>query len=180
MRPLTRRRLGVLAAPLLLLAGCSSDDGDATKPKRTTTTVPDVAGKLTIAEQLPLDPQYDQLEALLDGTDVAAELDGGDDVTLLAPSSEAILALPAGRLDALRGDPVARTALLRRHLLKGKVDYLQLLSLGGKTVETVDGTQLAVEVVDTQVTIGGAPVTKHDIRAKNGLTHVLGGVVEAP
>jgi uncharacterized surface protein with fasciclin (FAS1) repeats len=96
-------------------------------------------------------------------------------VTLLAPTDDAFAALGQAAVDALLADPAAATALVQNHLLPLPQD-LHTIGLFGNVVTTVGGS-LPVTNDGTTVTIGGATVTTADVRADNGVIHVIDTVL---
>lgn len=182
------RRAASVAVGLVAILGtvACSDDSDAKKSTaKTTTTIKaneysDVSGKITIADQLLLDIQYADFLRYANAAKFTSTLEGKGPFTVLIPDPKAFGALSAANREKLLEDPDGDlTALLKRHTLAKRLSYLELLELGGTKVETLGGTKLDVVVKGPKVTIGGAPVTKHDINASNGVIHMLGSIIKA-
>jgi len=163
------------------LVACDDQPPPTTAAPTTTTT--QVSEQLTTAELVPLNqPEFTQLLRLLDAAGGDAALSGSEDITLLAPASDAFLDLPDGELQAILSDPARARAVLERHLLPGSVDTAALdrAAAEGTTLRTVSGEELAVTLQDGTLSIGGVPVRKVDIRSSNGVVHVLAGVIPPP
>ena len=97
--------------------------------------------------------------------------------TVFAPTDAAFAALPKGTIASLlkpenKGKLVA---ILTHHVLSGKVPAKAVL---GKKLnpKTVNGTSLAVDGTNG-VSVSGAKVTAADIKASNGVIHVIDKVL---
>ena len=101
--------------------------------------------------------------------------------TLFAPGDEAFAKLPAGALDELlRPENVEKLrALLLRHLVPGR---LAVADLKTGDVQTLNGDRLAVQrdVAASTLIIAGARVVKPDLKATNGVLHVIDQVLLPP
>jgi uncharacterized surface protein with fasciclin (FAS1) repeats len=99
--------------------------------------------------------------------------------TVFAPTDEAFKALPAGTVDNLL-KPENKTKLaqlLSYHVVPGRITSSQLKS---GNVKTVAGTNIAVTVSSSGVTVNKAKVTQADIPASNGIVHVVDTVILPP
>ena len=67
------------------------------------------------------------------------------------------------------------TAILQLHVVSGQ--FLAADVVGRASLTTVSGSMLAVAMNNGMVTVGGAPVVATDIRAKNGVVHVISRVI---
>jgi uncharacterized surface protein with fasciclin (FAS1) repeats len=100
---------------------------------------------------------------------------------LLSPNTAAFDALGQGNVDAVLANPAAAEDALKRHVLKGRYTFQDLIALDGETVETVGGDTLTVQATDNEeVTVGGVKIIKNDIESSNGIIHVTGGVITGP
>lgn len=111
-------------------------------------------------------------------------LKGTDMLTVLAPTDEAFAKLPEGTLDSLLADIPKLTAILKYHVIPGFQNSKKVVALDKKGVATLNGQEVKVKVgrQDNVVTLEGAgggesTVTKVDIRAKNGMIHVIDTVL---
>jgi uncharacterized surface protein with fasciclin (FAS1) repeats len=96
--------------------------------------------------------------------------------TIFAPDNAAFAALPDGTLDALLADPTGALAdILSLHVVAGRLEADRLRD--GQILETLSGDRLTVRIADGEVTINGAPVVETNLRAQNGVIHIVGNVI---
>lgn len=123
---------------------------------------------------------FTTLVAAIQAAGLEETLRGEGPFTVFAPTDDAFAALPAGTLDDLlkpeNKDTLA--GILTYHVVAGKT---KSKDLAGKTlsVATVNGAEVAIDGTDG-VTVGGATVTKADIRTSNGIIHVIDTVLLPP
>ena len=97
--------------------------------------------------------------------------------TVFAPTDDAFAKLPPGTLDGLLKDIPKLTAILKYHVLSGKVAAADVVKLDGKTAKTLSGGDLKVSTHGGVKLNGEVNVTKTDIAASNGLIHVVDAVL---
>lgn len=114
--------------------------------------------------------------------DLVETLQGEGPFTVLAPTNAAFDALPAGTLDdLLKPENKEKLAgILKYHVVSGKVMSSDLSD--GQVVTTVQGENLTVSIMDGKVyfmdaTGGKAMVSQADVKAKNGVVHVIDAVL---
>lgn len=106
-------------------------------------------------------------------------LTGSAPVTVFAPDNAAFKAVPAATLDKLAKDPVALKALLMHHIVAGTTDRASLKS--DSTVATTMGAgKVTIAKAGDFVTVDESLVTQADLRASNGVVHVIDRVLTAP
>lgn len=115
----------------------------------------------------------------------AAGLDGalasGSNLTVFAPTDEAFAALPAGTVENLlkpeNKDQLA--AILSYHVLPRELASNQLpgRTIHVKTIKSGGDRLLAVTKSGSGVTVDEANVVQADIRADNGIIHVIDKVM---
>ena len=106
-------------------------------------------------------------------------LQGEGPFTVFAPTDEAFAALPAGTLDSLLADPEALKKILLYHVVKGVVTADQVVGL--TSADSVEGSPIAIAVKDGKVYLNdAAQVTATDIKASNGVIHVIDKVILPP
>lgn len=97
--------------------------------------------------------------------------------TVFAPTDEAFAKLPEGTVEMLlepeNKDKLA--AILTYHVVSGKVMSTDVVKMDSAT--TVQGEMLMVEVVDGNVMINNAKVIMADVKASNGVIHVIDTVL---
>ncbi|MGB7711034.1 MAG: fasciclin domain-containing protein [Microcoleus sp.] len=103
-------------------------------------------------------------------------LQGKGPFTVFAPTDAAFAALPKGTLDDLLkpANKAKLVKILTYHVVSGSV---LSTSLKSGDVPTVEKTPLKVVVSGGKVTVEGANVVKADIKASNGVIHVIDQVL---
>lgn len=133
----------------------------------------------TIAEIVSENKDFSTLLAAVKAADLAGALGEGE-WTVFAPTNAAFEAVGKEKLDALLKDKEKLTAVLTSHAVKGTWLAADVVKLDGKEVETASGAKYKLSVKDKDVTIGNAKVVKTDIKAKNGVIHVIDAVLLPP
>ncbi|XZN90808.1 MAG: fasciclin domain-containing protein [Microcoleus sp.] len=122
------------------------------------------------------DAQFKTLTKALTAAGLVSTLQGKGPFTVFAPTDAAFAALPKGTLDDLLkpANKAKLTKILTYHVVPGAV-----LSTGLKSgnVTSVEKTPLKVVVSGGKVTVDGANVVKADIKASNGVIHVIDKVL---
>ncbi|MEZ2232986.1 fasciclin domain-containing protein [Microcoleus sp.] len=122
------------------------------------------------------DAQFKTLTKALTAAGLVSTLQGKGPFTVFAPTDAAFAALPKGTLDDLLkpANKAKLTKILTYHVVPGAV-----LSTGLKSgnVTSVEKTPLKVVVSGGKVTVEGANVVKADIKASNGVIHVIDKVL---
>jgi uncharacterized surface protein with fasciclin (FAS1) repeats len=134
----------------------------------------------TIIDVVAADGRFTKLGATLAAAGLVDFLKTAGPFTVFAPTDEAFDRLPAGTLDGWLQDAAKLTALLRHHVLVGKVSADDLAKLGGKTVPMLQGEALRISTKGGVAIDGDIHVAKHGIAATNGLVHVIDGVLLPP
>jgi uncharacterized surface protein with fasciclin (FAS1) repeats len=94
--------------------------------------------------------------------------------TVFAPTDAAFAKLPAGTVDGLLKDIPQLTKILTYHVVPGAVMSTDIT--GPMEVKTVEGGSLKVDP-SNGVKINNATVTQADIKADNGVIHVIDTVL---
>ncbi len=116
------------------------------------------------------------LEAAVIAAELADDLQGEGPFTLFAPTDAAFEALPEGTVSALLEDPTGDLAnILLYHVVASRA-YSKDLSNGQK-ISTLQGDMIEVKFKDGKTYVDGAMVTVADIKADNGLVHVIDAVI---
>lgn len=98
--------------------------------------------------------------------------------TIFAPNDDAFGSLPEGALDALLEDPTGALAdVLKLHVVRGRYEAVHLHD--GQVLRTLSGQRLTVSIGDDGVRINNALVAETDLKAENGVLHVLSDVITA-
>jgi uncharacterized surface protein with fasciclin (FAS1) repeats len=133
--------------------------------------------ELSIAEIAASGEDFTILAAALDAAGLTEALSNGEiTVTVFAPTDAAFEALPEGVLETLllpeNRDQLAQ--ILTYHVVDGEVFSTDLVS---GEVDTLAGTPITVMVGEEMVTINEASVVTADIKASNGVIHVIDSVL---
>ena len=121
--------------------------------------------------------QFNTLAAALDAAGLVATLQGEGPFTVFAPTDEAFAKLPAGTVESLL-KPENRDqliAILTYHVVPGKVMAKDVVNLS--EAKTVNGSNLAIMVMDEKVRINDATVIAADVATSNGVIHVVDTVI---
>ena len=119
---------------------------------------------------------FTTLLAAAEAAGLVDALKGEGPLTVFAPTDEAFAKLPEGTIESLLLPENKETlaGILQMHVISGKV---KSKDLAGKTLnaETLNGT-VAIDGTDG-VTVNGAKVVTADIKASNGVIHVIDTVL---
>lgn len=104
-------------------------------------------------------------------------LKGDGPFTVFAPTDEAFAKLPAGTVENLlkSENKDKLTAILTYHVVSGKVMAADVVKLDSAT--TVQGQSVNVTTNDGSVMINNANVVMADVKASNGVIHVIDTVL---
>jgi uncharacterized surface protein with fasciclin (FAS1) repeats len=122
--------------------------------------------------------QFKTLAHALEAAGLIETLKGEGPFTVFAPTDEAFEKVPKEKLDALLKDKEALAAVLKYHVVSGKVMSADVVKLD--SAKTVQGKPLTIAAKDGKVKINGANVTKADIECNNGVIHVIDAVLLPP
>jgi uncharacterized surface protein with fasciclin (FAS1) repeats len=176
-RPHLFRTFGGLAlAGAILFAGAGpasaerSDMNTATK-------------KQTVAAIAAKNGQFSTLTTALKDAGLVKTLKGKGPFTVFAPTNDAFGKVPADQLQALLADKTALTNVLTYHVLSGRVPSSALQPT--QEVTALNSEPFTITVADGKATItDGAgntiDIVKTDIKAKNGVIHVIDAVMLPP
>ncbi|TAG01424.1 MAG: fasciclin domain-containing protein [Burkholderiales bacterium] len=128
----------------------------------------------TVVDVAVANGNFKTLVAAVKAAGLAETLSGKGPFTVFAPTDAAFAKLPAGTVDALLKDIPKLKAILTYHVVAGNV-----MAKDVKTgmVKTVNGASLDVKASAAGVTVDGAKVTAADVKASNGVIHVIDTVV---
>lgn len=123
---------------------------------------------------------FKTLAAALGAADLVETLKGKGPFTVLAPSDEAFAKLPKGTVeDLLKPENKEKLkAILLLHVVPGSVTAADVVKL--KEAKTAGGAKLAISTdkgVKVGTSKGMSNVTKTDIKASNGVIHVIDAVI---
>lgn len=116
---------------------------------------------------------FKTLVAALEAADLATTLSRKGPFTVFAPTDEAFAKIPKADLDALLADKQKLIAVLTYHVVAGKV---MAKDVKAGDVATVNGKTVKI-TTEGGVMVNNAKVTATDIKASNGVIHVIDTVL---
>ncbi|WP_161881606.1 fasciclin domain-containing protein [Deinococcus alpinitundrae] len=168
-----QRKMIVLLSCGLMAASVASAGGAGAKPTTKPTAMP-AAKCMSIADTVMNNAQFSTLLTALQAAGLVNTLKSGQ-YTVFAPTNAAFDKLPSDVLSGVLNDPELLTAVLLYHVVPGKVNAKQVMSL--KSVKTAQGSTLSVQMMGSKVMINGANVIQADVPACNGVIHVIDTVL---
>ena len=126
------------------------------------------------------DGRFTTLAAALGAADLVETLKGEGPFTVFAPTDAAFAKLPAGTVEnlLLPENKQALIDILTYHVIAGKVLAADVVKL--TEAATVLGQNVTIKVMDGKVYINDAQVIITDIKAGNGVIHVIDTVLLPP
>jgi uncharacterized surface protein with fasciclin (FAS1) repeats len=118
---------------------------------------------------------FKTLVALVKKAGLAGTLSSKGPFTVFAPTDAAFKKVPKSTLDALAKDKKKLKAVLLYHVVKGKVPASKVVTLD--SAKTLNGKSVSIEVMDGMVYVNDAQVTTADVKARNGIIHVINEVL---
>lgn len=149
-----------IALAAALLAGCASTPAPA-----------------PITETAARTPQLTSFTKLVADAGLAETLRTGGPYTVFAPSDEAFKAVPAKTLAELAADKARLKEVLSYHVVPAQLTAAQVKN---GNVKTVQGANVALANAGSFVTVEDAVVQQADLRATNGVVHVIDRVLLPP
>ncbi|KAJ9602380.1 hypothetical protein H2200_013235 [Cladophialophora chaetospira] len=104
--------------------------------------------------------------------DLVETVDGLTDVTVFAPNNAAFEAIGSALPNLTTED---LTSILTYHVVEGTVGYSTLL--GNTSLQTVQGANITITVIDDEVFVNSARVVVADVLVANGVVHVIDNVL---
>jgi uncharacterized surface protein with fasciclin (FAS1) repeats len=133
--------------------------------------------KQNIVEVAAGNEDFTTLVAAVKAAGLVGVLTGEGPYTVFAPNNAAFAKLPEGTVEMLLlpENKDQLVSILTYHVVAGDVSAAQVVEL--TQVTTVHGGTAAVSVTDAGVTIDGAKVIATDLKASNGVIHVIDTVI---
>ena len=156
--------------------------GNATQTQQVAGNVKTAASPAPMAQAKDIvaiasgDPQFKTLTKALTVAGLVPTLQGKGPFTVFAPTDAAFAALPKATLDDLLkpANKAKLVKVLTYHVVSGEV---LSTSLKSGEVPTVEKSKLKLVVNGGKVTVDAANVVKADIKASNGVIHVIDKVL---
>jgi len=120
---------------------------------------------------------FKTLAAALNAAGLVETLKGAGPFTVFAPTDEAFAKLPAGTVETLL-KPENREqliAVLTYHVVPGRAEAKDVLSRPAWT--TVNGQRVEISTKDGKAMVDGATIVATDVKASNGVIHVIDSVI---
>jgi uncharacterized surface protein with fasciclin (FAS1) repeats len=137
--------------------------------------VASAGAKKDIVETAVAAGQFDTLTSLLKKADLAKTLKGKGPYTVFAPTDAAFAKVPQETLDELGQDKAKLRSVLLYHVVGRKLTAAKIVKR--RSVKTLNGQRVRIRVRGENVRVGGARVTTADVRASNGVIHVINKVL---
>ncbi|GAK21281.1 LOW QUALITY PROTEIN: secreted and surface protein containing fasciclin-like repeats [Vibrio sp. JCM 19052] len=120
---------------------------------------------------------FNTLVAAVKAAGLVDTLKGEGPFTVFAPTDEAFAKLPDGTVDMLLmpDNKDKLVAILTYHVVPGKVMAADVVKMDKAT--TVQGQDVMIKTMGDKVMINNATVIATDVKAKNGVIHVIDEVI---
>jgi uncharacterized surface protein with fasciclin (FAS1) repeats len=120
--------------------------------------------------------QFTTLVSLVKKAGLAKTLSGKTKYTVFAPTDAAFAKVPKKTLAALGKNKAALQQVLLYHVVKGSVPASTVVKL--RSAKTVEGSRVTIRVRKGSVYLNGTTkVVKTNVRASNGIIHVINKVL---
>jgi uncharacterized surface protein with fasciclin (FAS1) repeats len=119
--------------------------------------------------------QFKTLTMLLTKAGLVRTLQRTGPYTVFAPTDLAFAKVPKSTLNALLADKAKLRAVLRYHVLTGKVTSADVTKLS--SARTASGKNVRIRIAGKSVFVNNAKVTKADVMASNGVIHGINRVL---
>ncbi len=162
------KRIAILAIAVVALAVAAAAPA-ASKPG----TIVDVAAG---------DKQFSTLVSLVQKAGLVKALSSKKGkLTVFAPTNAAFAKLGKKTLKAVGKDKKLLRSILLYHVVKGAVPASTVVTLNGKRVKTLNGKKVKITIrKGPKVYVNSSRVIKTDVKASNGIVHVINKVLIPP
>lgn len=162
------------------VAACApAAEAPKAEEKKVEAPAPAPAEPATIIDAAAANPEFSTLVAAITAAGLGDALKGAGPFTVFAPSNAAFAKIPKATLDGLLTPEKKAdlTKILQLHVVPGRVMAADLAGVK-TTAATLEGRTLTVDTATPgTVKINGATVTQADIKAGNGVIHVIDTVI---
>ncbi|GAL37670.1 secreted and surface protein containing fasciclin-like repeats [Vibrio maritimus] len=161
MKTLLTRSFAAMAALLLSLSAFAGHHGM----------------KKDIVDVAAENGSFTTLVAAVQAAGLVDTLKGEGPFTVFAPTDEAFAKLPEGTVETLLmpENKDKLVAILTYHVVPGKVMAADVMGLD--KAKTVQGQEIMITKKDGSVMVDNATVVATDVKAKNGVIHVIDTVI---
>ena len=168
----TKRTITTLAAATAVALAAI---GPASASARTESNAVPASAKKDIVDTAVAAGSFDTLAALLKQAGLVKTLKGKGPYTVFAPTDKAFSKVPKATLDALAKDKAKLKSVLLYHVAKGRLTAAKVVKRS--SIKTLNGKSVSVRVRRGKVYVGGARVVTPDVKASNGVIHVINKVL---
>ena len=130
-----------------------------------------------VAQTISANPQLTTASRLIQEAGLNETLQGPGPYTVFVPSDEAFKAVPPAMVESLGKDKARLKAVLGYHVVPGA---LTSADVKNGPIKTTQGAELSLYRSGTFVTADEAVVTTPDLRATNGVVHIVDKVLMPP
>ena len=160
------------------LTACRNTENKDTSAKQSSSII--VASKTsslkTIADKIISDSGHYSLARALDSTELIETLKKPGPFTVFVPTDQAFQKLPEGMFESLlttrKNDFIN---ILSYHIVAGTIKASDFKD--GQKLRTLAGEELTVSLRNKKLKINGAGVIEKDIELRNGVIHVIDGIL---
>ena len=140
--------------------------------------MPAAAAPQNIAQVAASNPQFSTLLSLVKKAGLVSALEAPGKLTVFAPTNAAFAAVPKATLAKLAANKALLIKVLEYHVVKGEVLAAQVVKL--HSAKTLEGASVSIRVSGGSVYVNKAKVVKTNVKASNGVIHVINGVLLPP
>ena len=175
--------LYILIAIVSMMAIAACSDEEETAIQETSSSMSETSSEMSIAVPSVVDIAVDDgrfttLVTALGAADLVETLSGPGPFTVFAPTDDAFNALPEGTVEGLLQDIPALTDVLTYHVVSGSVLAETVVGLDSAT--TLQGADVNISVMGSDVMLNDPKVIITDIVGSNGVVHVIDKVLMPP
>jgi uncharacterized surface protein with fasciclin (FAS1) repeats len=123
-------------------------------------------------------PQLSTLVTLVKSAGLVKALSGSSKLTVFAPTNAAFAKVPKATLNKLAHNKKLLAEVLEYHVVKGALTAAQIEKK--TSLKTLEGASVTVKVKSGSVYINQAKVITPNLKASNGIVHVINGVLTPP
>ena len=166
---------------MMSIAACSDDEDTAVQQSSSSMAVTSsetVAPLPSVVDIAVDDGRFTTLVAALGAADLVETLSGPGPFTVFAPTDDAFNALPDGTVEGLLEDIPSLTDVLTYHVVSGSV--LAETVIGLESATTLQGADVKISVMGSDVMLNESKVIITDIVGSNGVVHVIDAVLLPP
>ena len=139
---------------------------------------PAAMSQQNIVQVAASNPQFSTLVSLVKKAGLVKALSAQAKLTVFAPTNAAFAAVPKATLAKLAANRSLLIKVLEYHVVKGQVLAAQVVKL--RSAKTLEGSSVKITVKGGNVYVNKAKVIKTDLRASNGVIHVINSVLIPP